>query len=192
MGLAITRYMEYENELSIHNILPSRLLLPEATCPEAKISPIAPVAPTNTPKAFIRVIGSFRMIAANTITKIGEAVDMIDASIGEVFVSPYMNNPWFMAIPVIEQKNSKARSFFDTCSLGKKRDVSQNITQANSIRNKVKPKGVTCMGNNDLEMEIFIANRIFTIKINKWPMYLSFVIIDRQFIFTNVLFGLIL
>ncbi len=48
------------------------------------------------------------------------------------------------------------------------------------------------MGNNDLEMEIFIANRMFTIKINKWPMYLSFVIIDRQFIFTNVLFGLIL
>ena len=77
----------------MHKRLPNILLCPVATCMDERIRAIAPVAPNITPKAFNRVIGSFKTMAASTITKIGEAVEIMEASMGEVWLNPNKKSP---------------------------------------------------------------------------------------------------
>ena len=53
-----------------------------------RISMMAPQQPMNTPRAFFRVIGSFRMMKDKSIAKIGiDVVQMLELT-GEVMLSP--------------------------------------------------------------------------------------------------------
>ena len=85
--------MEYTKALTMIIRLPSRLLACPVACVDAKIKEIPPVHPINTPKAFILVIGSFRITAASSMTKIGTPVAMMEASTGEVRFNPTINSP---------------------------------------------------------------------------------------------------
>ena len=50
----------------------------------------APLHPISTPMAFLPVIGSFSIIADNTMAKIGMEVVTMLALMGEVMLSPMM------------------------------------------------------------------------------------------------------
>ena len=146
--------------------LPSRLLACPVAWVEARISEIPPQHPSNTPKAFIFVIGSFRIMAASNMTKIGTPVAIMDASTGEVRFSPTINNPWLIPTPQRAHIKSKPRSFIVTFSRFIKSEVSQNNRQAELIRMIVSASGCTWEGNRYLEMGILMANNMFAIRIN--------------------------
>ena len=80
--------MAYINPLTIIITSPSRLLILSAVCVELKTNNRPPLTPMKTPNDFFRVIGSFRMTAANSRTKIGTAVAMMEASTGEERLQP--------------------------------------------------------------------------------------------------------
>lgn len=161
------------NPLNVIIKFPAKLLAWFELCVDCRMRETAPVIPSKTPNAFFLVIGSFSIIAASIITKIGTAVAMIEASTGDVMLSPQINKPWLKPTPHKAHINKVPMSFNETFSKGTNSEVIQNITQAKDIRMIVKASGARWVGNKYLETGIFIANRMFATNISRCPFCFS-------------------
>lgn len=77
------------------------------------------------------------------MVRIGKAVVIIDALIGEVRLSPHMKHDWFMTMPSNAAKNIFRKSFGLTFSSGVNNETIQKSTAAPIIRQSVSNIGDT-------------------------------------------------
>ena len=128
-----------------------------------------PLTPRNTPNDFFAVIGSLRTAAANSNTKMGTAVAIMEASTGEELFNPMTNSHWLMPTPHKAQMKSVPKSFGRTFSFGMKRDTNQNIMQAKIARMMVIASGGTSEVSRYLNTGILTPNRMFADNISICP-----------------------
>ncbi len=83
------------------------------------------------------------MKAASTIAHSGMLVVIIEASPGDVMLTPNMKLPWLSTMAKSEAKNSLTMSLWSTCSGFRKSDTSQNSSIAPPMRISVTTHGVT-------------------------------------------------
>ena len=95
----------------------------------------APQQPTNTPIAFLPVIGSFKMSAANSMANIGIEVVTMLALIGDVRLRPMVKQHWLQTKPKTAAPMNQKTSWRGTFSFLTKKDVIQNRMAPPNTRN---------------------------------------------------------
>ena len=100
---------------------------------------------TKTPAIFLKVIGSFKAMAATIIVKIGVQVLVMLVSMEVVMVMAFKKLICVRYKPNMDATKICSKSFTGTFSLGMKRESSQNKAVAPVARRQNKSMGVsTC------------------------------------------------
>ena len=97
------------------------------------------------PMTFMRVMRSPIRIPEITSTRIGVATMMMLALTGEVRMSPWKKNNWFMATPVMAHSRKRHRSPVAIRS-GRTARTIQKSPAAPSTRSRMKPDGARTSG----------------------------------------------
>ena len=139
------------------------------------ISHTAPITPKATPAHFKIVIGSFKIKAANIITKMGVEVTITEASTGEVVLRPSMNRYWFTAIPQRPQIMSLNMSIMGTFWRSTKIEAIQNTEPAMNILSIVCKDASNFSDRSHFEIGVFSPNIKFAVSMSRCPCILSLV-----------------
>ena len=126
---------------------------------ELKIRTKTPAKLTNTPPIFLKVIGSFRAMAATNMVNMGVQVLVMLVSMEVVMVMAFKKLHWVRNRPNIEAIKIFHRSFNGTFSLGMKSDSSQNNSVAPNALKHSKSIGV-----NTLALEMFLQQTMLNPK----------------------------
>ena len=137
----------------------------------------APEAPMITPMDFFKVMGSFKMIAANNITATGVIAAMMEIFTGEVYKSAWAKESCAPTKPNSDPKKMMKKSRGAIFSFGKKQLTLQKISVANAIRTKVKAYGLIHAGTKLLAMGVLSPKIQLVAMIARCPRHFSLVII---------------
>lgn len=126
---------------------------------ELNIKNKTPARLTKTPPIFLKVIGSFRTMAATNMVMMGVQVLAMLRSMEVVMVMAFRKLIWVRKRPSMDATKICIRSFSGTFSLGMKSDSSQNKRVAPVARRQNKSMGV-----NTLALEMFLQQTMLSPK----------------------------
>lgn len=109
----------------------------------------------------------------------GMLVVMMDASVGELMLTPRMKQPWLSTIANSEAKNSVTMSLGLTCSGFWNREAIQKSSIAPPTRRSVITKGLTAPDAIiSLETGDIRPHIVFAPSIAAWPFRLNFISVN--------------
>ena len=111
------------------------------------------------PPTFLKVMGSFKTMAATIMVRIGVQVLVMLVSMEVVMVMAFRKLHWVRNRPSIEAIKIFHRSFSGTFSLGMKSDTSQNSSVAPKALKHSKSMGVST-----LALEMFLQQTMLNPK----------------------------
>lgn len=149
---------------------------------ELKIKNNTPARLTNTPPIFLKVMGSFKAMAATNMVRMGVQVFVMLVSMEVVMVMAFKKLSCVRKRPNMEAMKIFGRSFFSTFSLGMKSDNSQNKAVAPIARRQNRSMGVsTCALEMFLQQTMLNPKMQYAPKQARWPMSIDLSFMALEF-----------